>query len=212
MNPRYIAIEGPIGVGKTSLARLLAEEFEARLLLEQAEDNPFLKRFYESRSEYAFQTQLFFLLSRYRQQAELRQQDLFQQVTIADYIMEKDRIFATLNLSDAELPLYDQVYDLLDRRGHRPDLVVYLQAGPKRLLERIRRRGHDYERNLEPAYLERLCEAYNRFFFYYNATPLLVVNTDQIDFIKNRGDFEALKREILDTKKGIQYFVPLGSG
>jgi deoxyguanosine kinase len=211
MEHRYIAIEGPIGVGKTSLAKMLAEEFEGRLILEDVEENPFLRPFYEARDKHAFQTQVFFLLSRYKQQQGAMQQDLFAQTTVADYIFDKDRIFATVNLSDTELALYDQIYALLDHRVTRPDLVIYLQAGTRVLLERVKRRGKDYERALEARYLEKLAEAYNNYFFYYAATPLLVINTDAIDFIQSRGDFLELIKEIRRFHRGKQYFNPLGS-
>ncbi len=211
MKPRYIAIEGPIGVGKTSLAQMLAGELEGRLVLEEVEENPFLKDFYASREEFGFQTQLYFLLSRYRQQRKVAQQDLFRQFTLADYIFDKDRIFAKLNLSDDELVLYEQVYALIDHRIVRPDLVIYLQARPKILLERIKRRGKDYEKPIDSGYLERLCEAYNDYFFHFNETSLLVVNTDGIDFVESRGDFEELLKEIKRFRRGVQYFVPLGS-
>lgn len=212
MKPRYIAIEGPIGVGKSSLARLLAEELDARLMLEDVEENPFLKKFYEAKEKFAFQTQIFFLLSRYRQQAEMAQQDLFQEYTVADYLLDKDRIFAGINLSDDELALYEQIYTMLDNRVARPDLVVYLQASPRVLLDRIRKRAKEYEKGMEKAYLERLCQAYNDYFFYFNDTSLLVVNTDQIDFVRSREDFEELLKEIRRHRRGIKYFVPLGSG
>jgi deoxyadenosine/deoxycytidine kinase len=211
MENRYIAIEGPIGVGKTSLARLLSERLGARLLVEDVEENPFLARFYDDPQRYAFQTQLFFLFSRYRQQQAGLQQDLFHQTTISDYIFEKDRLFAAINLSDDELALYDQIYALLDPRVPRPDLVIYLQASVRVLLERVRRRGKDYERGLGPAYLEKLCAAYNNYFFRYNHSPLLVINTDGIDFIHSRGDFEELVREVRQFRGGVQYFNPLGS-
>lgn len=211
MKLSYIAIEGPIGVGKTSLAKLLAEELEARLFLENVEENPFLRKFYESRAQFAFQAQIFFLLSRYRAQAEMAQQDLFQQCTIVDYIFNKDRIFARETLSDDELVLYEQIFSLLDDRAILPDLVIYLQASPRVLMDRIKRRNKEYERGIDPAYLQRLCEAYNDFFFSYNETPLLVINTDRIDFIKRREDFDELVREIKQARRGTQYFVPLGS-
>jgi len=212
MKPRYIAIEGPIGVGKSSLAKLLAEELDARLVLEDVEENPFLQKFYEDREKYAFQAQLFFLLSRYRHQAELVQQDLFQQVTVSDYLFDKDRIFAQVNLSDDELALYEQIYGMLDASVMRPDLVVYLQASPKVLLDRVKKRNKDYEKPIDTDYLAKLSEAYSNYFFHFNETSLLVVNTDHIDFMKTREDFDALLKEILRTKRGIQYFVPLGSG
>ena len=211
MEHRYIAIEGPIGVGKTSLAKMLAEEFEGRLILEDVEENPFLRQFYEAREKHAFQAQVFFLLSRYKQQQGAMQQDLFAQTTVADYIFDKDRIFATVNLSDSELALYDQIYALLDHRVTRPDLVIYLQAGTKVLLDRVKRRGKDYERTLDARYLEKLAEAYNNYFFYYASTPLLVINTDAIDFIQSRGDFLELIKEIRRFQRGKQYFNPLGS-
>lgn len=212
MKLRYIAIEGPIGVGKSSLARLIAEEFEdARLLLEEVESNPFLKKFYESREDYAFQTQIFFLLSRYRLQVNMAQQELFQQYTISDYIFDKDRIFANINLTDDELVLYEQIYSMLDHQVVRPDLVLYLQASPRILLERIKRRGNEYEKGIDLNYLEKICEAYNKYFFHYSDTSLLVVNTDGIDFVKNQGDFDELLKEIRRFRRGIQYFVPLGS-
>jgi deoxyguanosine kinase len=209
--PRYIAIEGPIGVGKTSLARMLAEELSGRLVAEEVEDNPFLKKFYESRREYAFPTQVFFLLSRFKAQAELAQPDLFDQYTIADYLFDKDHIFAKINLSDDELALYEQIYSLLDHRIMRPDLVIYLQASPRVLLDRVRRRGKAYEKGIELDYLQRICEAYNDYFFYFMNTSLLAVNTDHIDFIKSRADFEGLLKEIKRFRRGVQYFVPLGS-
>ncbi len=211
MKPRYITIEGPIGVGKSSLASLLAEELSARLLLEDVEENPFLKRFYESREEYAFQAQIFFLLSRYRRQAMLGQQELFQDYTISDYLFDKDRIFAQINLSDDELALYEQIYALLDHRIVRPDLVIFLQASPRTLLARIKKRGKDYEKEIDLDYLGRLSEAYDDYFFHFNLTSLLVINTDNVDFIKNREDFEELLKEIKSFKGGVQYFNPLGS-
>lgn len=199
-------------MGKSSLARLIAEEFEdARLLLEEVESNPFLKKFYESREDYAFQTQIFFLLSRYRLQVNMAQQELFQQYTISDYIFDKDRIFANINLTDDELVLYEQIYSMLDHQVVRPDLVLYLQASPRILLERIKRRGNEYEKGIDLNYLEKICEAYNKYFFHYSDTSLLVVNTDGIDFVKNQGDFDELLKEIRRFRRGIQYFVPLGS-
>lgn len=209
--PRYIAIEGPIGVGKTSLAERLAAVLSARLLKEPVEENPFLPRFYEDGARYAFSAQVFFLLNRYRQQQELAQQDLFAQSTVADYLFDKDRIFAHLNLSDSELDLYEQIYGLLNPGVVRPDLVVYLQARPKVLLERIKRRGLAYEKNLELKYLERLSAAYGDYFFYYKQTPLLSVDTTEIDFMEREEDFEALVKEIRTAERGIQHFNPLGS-
>ncbi len=208
---RYLAIEGPIGVGKSSLATRLAERLGGRLVLERVEDNPFLADFYRDRGRYAFQTQLFFLLSRYRQQQELAQHELFDRVTVADYLFSKDRIFAALTLDEAEFALYSEVYNLLRGRLPEPDVVVYLQASTEVLIERIARRGVAYERNFDREYLERLVGAYNYFFFHYQASPLLVVNTNEIDFIENKEDFERLLKKIETHHKGTEYFVPLGS-
>lgn len=208
---RYIAIEGPIGVGKSSLAALLAEELGGRTLTEVVEANPFLTTFYGDIRKYAFQTQLFFLLSRYQQQKEVFQQDLFSSTVVADYLFAKDRIFAYLNLDENELQLYEQVYRLLDTRIPKPDLVVYLQASTDALLERIGRRNKDYEKSIKEDYLVRLIEAYNRYFFYYNETPLLVVQTTDIDFVGNRDDLRNLVREIKNMKGGSQHYKPLAS-
>lgn len=210
--PKYIVIEGPIGVGKTSLVNLLIEEFGGRAILEDVEGNPFLPGFYKDRERYAFQAQLFFLLSRYRQQAEINQQELFSQTTISDYLFAKDRIFASINLGENELLLYDQVYQLLDSRVPKPDLVIYLQAEPEVLMERIKRRGKGYEKSISQAYLTDLIHAYNDFFFHFSETPLLVINTSQIDFVKRGGDFSDLVKAIKRMKKGTQYFSPMGTG
>jgi deoxyguanosine kinase len=209
--PRHIAIEGPIGVGKTSLAQILAERTSGRLVLEQPEDNPFLPGFYAERQKFAFQAQLFFLLSRFQQQQALLQQDLFNQSTIADYLFAKDRIFAALTLGPAELALYHQIYDLLDPRVARPDLVVYLQARTEVLVQRIKKRGRDYERGIDPAYLDALAKAYRDFFFHYEDTPLLVVNTSDIDFEANPDDLEALVSVIAKHRKGTRHYQPLGT-
>jgi deoxyadenosine/deoxycytidine kinase len=208
---RYLAIEGPIGVGKSSLATRLAERLGARLILERVEENPFLADFYRDRGRLAFQTQVFFLLSRYRQQQELTQQELFDRVTVADYLFVKDRIFASLTLDEAEFALYTEVYNLLRSRIPKPDLVIYLQASTEVLIERIARRGVAYERNFDKEYLERLVGAYNYFFFHYQASPLLVVNTNEVDFLESKEDFERLCKKIGTHDKGTEYFVPLGS-
>jgi deoxyadenosine/deoxycytidine kinase len=209
--PKYIAVEGPIGVGKTSLARLLAEELEGRVVLEQVEENPFLKKFYDDPKVYAFQTQLFFLLSRFRQQMALAQGDLFRQTTVTDYLFAKDQIFAQVNLQGDEWALYRQVYSLLDPRLPKPDLVIYLQARPEILMERLRKRDRDYERHIPREYVERIAEAYRYFFFHYRETPLLVADVSEVDFVANSADFLDLVREIRSMAGGVQHYVPLGS-
>lgn len=198
---RYIAVEGPIGVGKTTLSNLLAEEFKARLVLEAAEENPFLPSFYKDPKNHAFQTQVFFLLSRYRQQKTLAQQDLFQQFTVSDYIFAKDRIFAQLNLSDEELQLYQNLYGLLDAQVPKPDLVIFLQANVETLRERIKKRGIRYEKSISGQYIEGLCQAYNQFFFEYNETPLLTVNCTEIDIVRNQEDYKNILKEVLAMQK-----------
>jgi deoxyadenosine/deoxycytidine kinase len=210
-NLSYIAIEGPIGVGKTSLAELLAEEFNGRTLIEEVDANPFLPKFYEDIKKYSFQTQLFFLISRFQQQKEMFQQELFSSTVIADYLFAKDRIFAYLNLNEDELGLYEQVFRLMDTRIPRPDLVLYLQASTMTLLERIKRRNKDFERNIGEQYLEKLVDAYNRYFFYYNETPLLIVDTTDIDFVNNPSDLTDLVKEIRSMKGGSQHYIPMVS-
>jgi deoxyguanosine kinase len=208
---RYIAVEGPIGVGKTALARRLATEFGARLLLEQVEENPFLRRFYEDPEKYAFQTQLFFLMERYRQQRELGQLDLFSQGTVADYLFAKDNIFAGITLSPEEFVLYRQIFQLLDQRLPRPDLVIYLEARPEVLLRRLRKRDRDFERSITEEYLQRLMEAFRSFFHHYREAPLLVINCSDIDFVEHGGDLADLIKEIRTMKQGVQHYIPLGS-
>jgi len=209
--PRYIVVEGPIGVGKTSLVERLAERLSGRTLLETADDNPFLADFYKDRRRSAFQAQLWFLLSRFRQQQELAQGELFGQTLVADYLFAKDKIFAYLNLEDHELALYERVHALLEVRVPTPDLVIFLQANTETLLRRIHVRGKSYERELERKYLESLNTAYTHFFFHYEASPLLVVNTSDIDFVKRPEDFEDLVKTIQDARAGTRYYVPRGS-
>ncbi|MBW6504343.1 deoxynucleoside kinase [bacterium] len=210
--PRYIAIEGPIGVGKSSLAKILAQKYGSRLVKEEVAGNPFLERFYENPRKFAFQTQLFFLLSRYRQQRELAQGDLFEGGLVCDYILAKDKIFALINLEDDEVSLYESIYKLLVSTLPKPDLVIYLQARPEVLLSRVRKRGIAYERNISLDYLRTLSDAYNEYFFHYNETPLLVVNTSEIDFVESPRDLEHLVREVKSVKRGTQHYIPLGSG
>ncbi len=210
MRFRSIAVEGPIGVGKTSFVELLAKKFEAHRVLEQV-DNPFLRDFYHDKPGAAFQTQLFFLLSRYRQLLELSQRDLFRQVTICDYIFPKDKIFAYLNLDDSELLIYDKLYALLEPQVPKPDLVIFLQADTARLMERIRRRKRDYESEISEAYVNEVNKAYNYFFFNYTATPLLVINTSEIDFVHQENDLDELAGQIQKMERGVQYYRPLGS-
>ena len=209
--PRYIAIEGPIGVGKSSLAKILAQKYASRLVKEEVAGNPFLERFYENPRKYAFQTQLFFLLSRYRQQRELAQGDLFEAGLVCDYILAKDKIFALINLEDDEISLYESIYKLLVSTLPKPDLVIYLQARPEVLLSRVRKRGIAYERNISLDYLRTVSDAYNEYFFHYNETPLLVVNTSEIDFVESPRDLEHLVREVKSVKRGTQHYIPLGS-
>ena len=209
--PRYIVVEGPIGVGKTSLATILAKSLRARTTFETVEENPFLSSFYADRVKFAFQTQLFFLLSRFRQQQELWQQDLFAQVTVSDYLFAKDRIFAAITLDANELALYERIYELMGPRVIKPDLVIYLQARSEVLLSRIRKRGRDFERKFDADYLAQICRAYNDFFFHYTETPLLVVNTSDIDFVADPGDLDPLLAAVRRMKKGTQYYNPLGT-
>jgi deoxyadenosine/deoxycytidine kinase len=206
---KYIAIEGVIGAGKTSLARKLKDKLNAELLLEQFDANPFLEKFYSDRSRYAFQTQMFFLISRFKQQEELSQENLFRDYIVSDYLFEKDRIFAYLNLNSEELKLYESLYPLLARSLRKPDLVVFLQSSSDRLMHNIKNRNRKIERALNRSYIEDLSEAYNHFFFRYNSTPLLIVNSTDIDFVNSDGDFEELFKQIFREDRGVkEYFKP----
>ena len=211
MKFHYIAIDGPIGVGKTALVERLAERLDATTLLEEWGQNPFLKGFYDGAPGAAFQMELFFLLSRYRQQQELRQRSLFNQVTIADYVFERSKLFAYLNLEDSELLIYEKLYGLLAEGTPKPDLVVYLQAPTEVLLKRIRSRGRPEEAHLSEDYLAEVNRAYNHYFFHYTQTPLLVVNTADVNFAKSDQDVDDLLRQVRNMGKGTQYYVPLGS-
>jgi len=204
----YIAVEGPIGVGKTSLARALSRQMSARLVLEEVDGNPFLSRFYEDPDKFALPVQLYFLLTRYNQQRELAQQDLFAQATVSDYLFAKDRIFASLNLAPDEMTLYDNVYRLLDARMAKPDLVVYIRANVEVLAARLRKRNRDFEQHISLGYLERVSAAFRDFFFYYDETPLLAVDTSEIDFVTDSDDLKDLIREIERAPQGVQHFVP----
>lgn len=197
----YIAIEGPIGVGKTTLARLLAEEFNAQLVLEEPEKNPFLPDFYKNPSHFAFQTEVYFMLSRYRQQCELAQQELFSPMKIADYIFAKDWIFAQTNLSEPEFELYQSIYSLLDTKVAKPDLVIFLQASVEVLRQRIKKRGISHEKSISGKYIEALCHTYNQYFFQYQETPLLTVNCTESDIVRNQGDYKEILKGILHMKK-----------
>lgn len=205
---RYIVVEGVIGVGKTSLTKLLATKTSGRLNLEVVEENPFLSDFYQDRSAFAFQTQIFFLLSRYRQQQNLFQHDLFSSTLISDYLFAKDRIFANLNLSDEELTLYSQLAGILEQRVRTPDLVIYLQARTEVLLQRIQWRGRAFEQDMDAGYLDALNGAYSYFFHHYKDSPLLVVNTDNLDFVNVPGDFDLLFDQITEKFNGTRYFAP----
>ncbi len=206
--PRFIVIEGPIGVGKTTLAKKLAHSFGSEILLEGAAENPFMSKFYENPKAAALSTQLFFLLQRARQMQEIRQADMFNPVRIADFLMEKDRLFAELTLDDDELKLYEQVYDQLTIDVPEPDLVVYLQAPVDVLLQRIENRGIPHERLIEAAYLQRLSDAYVEFFYHYNDAPLLIVNAAEIDFANNESDYQQLLERLNNMRSGRHYYNP----
>jgi len=204
----YIAIEGVIGAGKTSLAQLMAGKLDGQSLIEKPDENPYLEDFYRDPRRYAFQVQLFFLLNRYRQMLQLPQRDLFHQYLIADYLFAKDRIFAFLNLEGRDLVLYEKVATLLEKELPKPDLVIYLQSSTQKLIEHIRKRDRKYERNISPDYIRQLNDAYNDFFFRYNETPLLVINTAEIDFVNNEADLDDLVNQALNPPAGVQFYVP----
>jgi deoxyadenosine/deoxycytidine kinase len=210
MSFQYIAIEGPIGTGKTALARRLAARLDAATVLEER-DNPFLADFYAGRPGAALQAQLFYLLNRHRQQITLRQANLFSQTTIADYLFDKDKIFAYLNLDDSELLIYDKLYAMLEPQVPQADLVIFLQAETRTLVERIKRRRRDYEQEISEAYVNEVNKAYNYYFFHYVQTPLLVIDTTSIDFVHQSEHLEELEGQIRKMDRGVQYYRPLGS-
>ena len=206
---RYIAVEGVIGAGKTSLAKRIGERLNAKLIFEQFDNNPFLEKFYVDRKRFAFQTQMFFLINRFKQQQELHQEDLFSEHLVCDYIFEKDRIFAYLNLSKDELNLYESIYPLLARTLRKPDLVIFLQSSTDRLIYNIKKRNRKFERAITRSYLEELSDAYTHYFFRYNSTPLLIVNSTEIDFVNSDSDFEELFKQIFREDRGFtEYFNP----
>ena len=207
----YIVIEGPLGVGKTSLALKLAETLNAEALLEDAEENPFLRKFYQDPKKYSFQAQIFFLLRRYQRALDITQMDLFKRTMISDYLFDKDRIFARANLDDDEFWLYEQLFHLLRKRIKPPDLVIFLQATTDVLVERIRKRDKKYERGISTKYLEEINQAFNDFFFHYSDSPLLVINASRIDFVNIPEDFEDLVAQIARMRTGTQYYVPMSS-
>lgn len=206
---KYIAIEGVIGAGKTSLAKKISEKLNAEAIFEQFEVNPFLESFYSDRKRYAFQTQMFFLINRFKQQEELNQENLFTEFIVSDYVFDKDRIFAYLNLNGEELKLYESIFPLLSRSLRKPDLVVFLQSSVDRLMFNIKKRSRKIERNLTRSYIEELSDAYTHFFFRYTDTPLLIVNSTGIDFVNNDQDFNELFKQIFRRDRGVkEYFKP----
>ena len=207
-NLNYVAIEGAIGVGKTSLAKLLSDKLGAKLILEKFEDNPFLSEFYDDPERFAFQTQLFFLLQRYQQQQELRQVDMFHNLLISDYMFIKDRLFAALNLDEKEMSLYDSIANMLERNIINPDLIIYLQADTSTLMKNIAKRGRDYEANISYDYINALNELYTEYFFRYNETPLVIINTNHIDFVNNSADLDQVIDYIRQPVSGTKFFNP----
>ena len=208
-NLYYIAIEGPIGVGKTSLANLMSKELSARLVREEFDENPFLPDFYKDPERFAFQTQLFFLLQRYRQQQELRQVDMFQKLLITDYMLVKDRLFASLNLGEKEMQLYDTVANLLERNIIKPDLVIYLQADTDTLMKNIALRGREMETDITYEYIDALSQVYTEYFFRYQDTPLVIINTNNIDFVHNEDDLKEVIKYIRQPVSGTKFFNPV---
>jgi deoxyadenosine/deoxycytidine kinase len=209
--PYHIAIEGTIGVGKTSLAQILGDRLEAKLILEEFEENPFLVDFYKNSEQFAFQTQLFFLLSRYRQQQQLQQTDLFTKTLISDYMFVKDRLFAALNLNDKEMSLYNAVARILEKNVTSPDMVIFLQSDTDRLMQNIKLRSREYEKLIDWKYIDALNQMYNEYFFRYDDSPLLIINTNDIDFVNNKDDLEEIIEFIRTPGEGTRYFNPIKS-
>ena len=207
----HICIEGTIGVGKTSLVNLLAKEMDAKTVLEKFEDNPFLKDFYSDRTRYAMQTQLFFLLSRYKQQQELQQMDMFTKSIISDYMFDKDRLFAALNLGDMELDLYNRIANELQKNVVYPDLTIFLQSETDRLMYNIKIRGREFEKNMDYSYIDNLNRIYNEYFFRYDKGPLLIINTNEIDFVNNPEDLNGIMDFLKEPIKGKKYYNPIKS-
>lgn len=203
MPHKYITVEGPIGAGKTTLVKMLAKELGAEAIFEPCEKNPFLPEFYKDRRQNAFKTQIFFLLNRYQQQLTLKK---ISPPIVCDYTFAKDKIFAKINLSEDEAALYEKIFSLLHNELIKPDMVIYLQATPKVLLERIKKRGVSYEKNITEGYLEELTNAYNDYFFNYGECPLMIINASDIDYVKNKADWENLKKAILAHNKGIAHY------
>ena len=210
-NPYHIAIEGTIGVGKTSLTKLLGERLGAKIIIEEFEENPFLVKFYKDAERYAFQTQLFFLLSRYRQQQHLQQTDLFTKTLVSDYMFVKDRLFAALNLNDKEMSLYNTVAKILEKSISSPDMVIFLQSDTDRLMHNIKIRGREYEKMIDWKYIDALNQMYNEYFFRYKSSPLLIINTNDIDFVNNKNDLLEILEFIRTPTEGTRYFNPLKS-
>ena len=206
--PGYVVVEGPVGVGKTSLVRRLAESFGGETLLEKAEENPFLERFYKDRRQAALPTQLFFLFQRSNQLQALRQRDMFRSALVADFMLEKDPLFARVNLDEDELKLYEQVYAQLTLDAPSPDLVVYLQAPVEALVKRINKRGRQDEQRIEPEYIQKLCDAYAEFFYYYRKSPLLIINATDINPVEREADYQLLLEQICSVRRGTHYFNP----
>jgi deoxyadenosine/deoxycytidine kinase len=208
-NLHYVVIEGVIGAGKTTLAQLLSERLHAQLVLEEFDENPFLSDFYSDRRRWSFHTQLSFLASRFKQQKLLTERDLFHRIVISDYTFEKDRIFAYVNLEGDELRLYDSLYNIMEQNTPVPDIIIYLQSSPERLLRNIKKRGRPYEERIERSYLHQLSEAYNSHFFRYTRSPLLIVNTEEVDFVEEPNAVDELLRQIAATRyRGMTYFRP----